>query len=77
MMDENVQITAKVKCTRHEALGDGQTALEFQADYDDGRNKEWAKYTPSFSVNTTVLDSVAENFERGEACTVTFTKNTD
>jgi phospholipase C len=75
-MDENTQMTAKVKCTRHMPTGD-QTWLEFQADYDDGRNKEWAKYTPAFSVSTTVKNEIAEKYVLGEAYTVTFTKSTD
>lgn len=43
----------------------GQTALHFAADYNDERNKEWAKYTPGLSVQMHVLDSVAEQFEQG------------
>jgi hypothetical protein len=73
----DVNVTAKVKCTRHQPASEGQTWMEFQADYDDGRNREWAKYTPAFSVNTTVKDEVAEKFELGEAYTVTFTKSVD
>lgn len=76
-MDENVQITAKVKCTRRQPASEGQTWLEFAADYDDGRNKEWAKFTPAFSVSTTVKNEVAERFELDEAYTVTFTKSAD
>lgn len=73
----DVSITAKVKCTRHQPASEGQTWLEFQADYDDDRNREWAKYTPAISVTTTVKDEVAANFELHEAYTVTFTKSTE
>jgi hypothetical protein len=50
----------------------GQTALAFSADYNDERNKEWAKYTPGLSINMTVLDSVAENFVQGARYLLTF-----
>jgi hypothetical protein len=52
----------------------GQTPIHFSADYDDERNKEWAKYTPALSVSMTVLDSVAEKFERGGRYLLTFEK---
>lgn len=52
--------------------GYGQTALAFSADYNDERNKEWAKYTPGLGVNMTVLDSVAEQFEQGGRYLLTF-----
>lgn len=52
--------------------GNGQTALAFNADYNDERNKEWAKYTPALSVGMTVLDSVGEQFEQGKRYLLTF-----
>ena len=56
-----------------ETAGDGQTRLGFQADYNDERNKEWAKYTPGLAVQMTVLDDVAEKqFERGGRYLLTF-----
>jgi hypothetical protein len=76
-MDANRHMTAKAKCTRHEQVSDDQILLEFQADYDDGRNKEWAKYTPAFSTTMTVLSEVAEQFEQGDKITVTFSKSED
>jgi hypothetical protein len=54
--------------------GSGQTALAFHADYNDERNKEWAKYTPGLSVQMTVLDSVGEQFEQGGRYLLTFEK---
>jgi hypothetical protein len=51
---------------------DGQTPLSFGADYNDERNKEWAKYTPGLNISMTVLDSVAEQFERGGRYLITF-----
>ncbi|NWL32965.1 hypothetical protein [Paenarthrobacter nitroguajacolicus] len=52
--------------------GNGQTALAFCADYNDERNKEWAKYTPGLSVGMTVIESVGEQFEQGETYLLTF-----
>ena len=54
--------------------GLGQTTLGFSADYNDERNKEWAKYTPALGVTMTVLDSVAEGFEQGARYLLTFEK---
>ena len=67
-----MSITAKIICHRKESVGDGQTVLGFGPDYDDGRNKEWSKYTPSLSLSMQVLDSVAEHFSMGQAFTLTF-----
>jgi len=64
--------TAKIKVTVKNPVSDGQTSLTFGADYADDRNKEWAKYTPGLTVMMTVLDSVAERFEVGQAYTLTF-----
>jgi hypothetical protein len=72
-----MSITAKVKLSRKGESADGQTYLEFHPDYADGRNKEWAKYTPSMSVQMTVLDEVAEKFEPQGAYTLTFTPSED
>jgi len=69
-----VDVTAKIKCTRKEPWGStGDVALEFQPDYQDGRNKEWATATPALSLTMTVKSSVAEHFEQGRAYTLTFT----
>lgn len=73
-------ITAKVKCTRKDVIGEGddaQATLEFQADYSDGRNKEWAKNTPSLSVLMTVKAEVAERFEVGQPYTLQFVPSED
>jgi hypothetical protein len=71
-----VEVTAKIKCTRKQPWGDipgADVMLEFQADYQDGRNKEWASATPALSLSMTVKSSVAEHFESGRAYTLTFT----
>lgn len=69
-------VTAKVKCTgkvKAESGDDAQVNLTFGADYEDGRNAEWAKYTPGLSITMGVKASVAEHFEQGGAYTLTFT----
>lgn len=71
------KIGAVAKVATKEPIGDGQTRLTFQADYNDERNKEWAKYTPAFAVQMNVLDEVAENFEQGETYLVTFKRRRD
>ena len=64
--------TAKVAVARKSHSVDGQTTLAFTADYADGRNKEWSKYTPNLMLTMVVLDSVAEQFNPGDAFTLTF-----
>lgn len=64
--------TAVVKLEAKTAGQYGQTFLRFGADYSDDRNKEWAKYTPSMTVQMTVLDSVADPFEYGGRYLLTF-----
>lgn len=66
------KFTAKVFLSGHHSAGDGQTSLEFSPDYNDERNKEWAKYTPSLKFGMTVLDEVAEGLSYGDTATVTF-----
>lgn len=51
-----------------------QTQLEFTADYNDERNKEWAKWTPALSVSMHVKNEVAEQFEVHENYLLTFEK---
>lgn len=70
-----MSITAKVTVARKQATavsGDGETDLVFSADYADGRNKEWSKYTPNLELRMRVKDSVAEQFELGQAFTLVF-----
>jgi hypothetical protein len=71
-----VDVTAKIKCTSKQPMGDHEGAdvtLGFQPDYQDGRNKEWASATPALGLTMTVKSSVAEHFESGRAYTLTFT----
>lgn len=66
--------SAKIFLSGKTAAGDGQTSLHFTADYADGANKEWAKYTPSLSIQMTVLDEVAADWEFGDHFDLVFTK---
>lgn len=68
------QITAVASLYTKGDVMDGQVALVFCADYADERNKAWAKYTPGLTVNMTVLDSVADQFEQGGRYLLTFEK---
>ena len=49
-----------------------QVSIGMNADYSDGRNKEWAKYTPALSVNISVKPELAHLFPMGQAFTLTF-----
>jgi len=68
-------ITAKIVCTKWAELGEGenrQVSVQFNADYADGRNKEWAMYTPALSLGMTLKGDVGALFEEGKAYTLTF-----
>ena len=70
-------VTAKVRLgSKIPVESDGDNvALTFMADYENERNKEWAKYTPALSLNMYVLKSVADKFEYGTTYTLTFEKD--
>lgn len=66
-----MSITAKVVCNEAKKSIE-HTVLSFCADYKDGRNKEWAAYTPSLQFTMTVKNEVADQFAPGQSFTVTF-----
>lgn len=73
-------ITAKVTCCKKQTpggAGEGSTTLSFAPDYADGRNAEWAKYTPSLSLTMTVKGEVGDRFEAGKPYTLQFVESTD
>lgn len=70
-------VSAKVVCSTKNDAGDGQTTLTFQPDYADGRNKEWAKYTPALGLTMVVLNEVADKFDAGASYTMILEKNND
>lgn len=68
-----MSVTAKIKCQTKESWGtDGQVRVTFVPDYNDDRNKEWARFTPALSLDMTLKDEVAHHFETGQAYTLTF-----
>lgn len=69
-------ITAKVLVTSKTAQGE-QVLLAFAADYADGRNKEWAKFTPGLTLTMGVKPEVAEDFEVGGRYTLYFEKQAE
>ena len=66
-----MKVTAKLKMNWKGPVSDGQQSLVFGPDYESGRNKEWAKYTPGLSLAMNVLESVADLFEIGQTLTMT------
>jgi hypothetical protein len=71
-MVNSKRTTAVVSLYTKSESRDGQTQLNFSADYSDELNKEWSKYTPALSIGMTVIDSVAERFLQGKRYLVTF-----
>lgn len=63
--------TAKVLCYS-KTLSSHQTSVRFMADYQDGRNKEWASATPALDFNITLRPDVADRFDLGNGYLVTF-----
>lgn len=73
MPDTMPDTTAKVFLSGKTPLTDGQTSLVFTADYAEGANKEWAKYTPALQMNMTVLSDIPlAQSEYGDRFTLTF-----
>lgn len=73
-------ITAKVSVSSKVDTGEGdnrQTVVTFGADYADGRNKEWAMYTPALSLVMTVKGAVGDRFTTGAGFVLAFTEATD
>jgi hypothetical protein len=68
-------ITAVAKLYQKTPSSDASyVQLNFQAAYDDERNRAWSKYTPSLSVGMNVLPEVAEQFELNANYVLTFEK---
>lgn len=70
-------VTAKVKLQSKTPIGEDEVQLNFAADYEDGRNKEWAKYTPGLSLIMSVKEAVGEPFNVGDPWTLTFEPSQD
>lgn len=69
------KVTAVAKLYGKDPQADGETTqLNFNADYQDERNKAWSRFTPALSLNMNVLNRVASDFETGENYLLTFEK---
>jgi hypothetical protein len=67
-----MNVTAKISLASKTESKD-IVQLTFGADHLDGRNKEWAAFTPSLNLTMTVKPEVAALFTVGAAYTLTFT----
>jgi len=72
-----MKVTAKaiVNSKSEEMDDDGnvkQATVSLFPDYADGRNKEWALYTPTLSVNMSLKGNVASFCKVGDHVTITF-----
>lgn len=70
-------VTAKIVCQSKTETGEGddrQATVTFAPDYADGRNAEWARWTPGLSLTIGLRGSVADRFEQGKPYTLTFTE---
>lgn len=65
-------ITAKVVCNSKRDIDGGTCRVTFNADYADGRNKEWSKYTPDLTLSMLLTDEASGLFEAGKAYTLQF-----
>jgi len=68
-------VTAKIVVTSKTEQGEGdnrQVNVSFGADYADGRNKEWALYTPGLSLTMGLRGAVADQFEVGKSYELRF-----
>lgn len=70
-------VTAKVVLQGKQSTGANgeEKYLSFVPDYADGRNREWARATPSLSLAMTVKNDVADRFEVGAGYTLTFERD--
>lgn len=66
------KVTAKVYVSNRTEMNDGQVTVAFSPDYKEGRNSEWAKYTPALSLTMVVKKEVADHFPGGRAFTLVF-----
>jgi hypothetical protein len=71
-----VDVTAKIICQTKTESGEGDDRTvntTFVPDYNDDRNKEWARWTPGLSLSMGLRGAVADRFEVSKAYTLTFT----
>lgn len=71
-------VTAKIQVQSKLETGVGeerQVVVTFTPDYNDGRNKEWSRYTPALGLSLTLKGEVADRFAVGKAYTLTFAES--
>lgn len=69
-MDEGRRVSLRTRVqVKNEVIGSNQVQLQFVPDYEDGRNQEWAEFTPALTFSMTVLRNIADMFEVGEKVT--------
>jgi hypothetical protein len=77
-MSGKITAVARVSSREKNEYQPGETRLAFYAPYNDANgeripeNAAWAKYTPAFHLQMTVLDEVAEKFKDGVDYLLTF-----
>lgn len=72
--------TAKVHLTQMVETGEGDervAQLRFTPDYNDGRNKEWAVFTPTLDLTMQVRRGACDNFTAGKNYILTFEEAQD
>lgn len=75
-------ITAKVVCHSKDEYRDSDNELKhanvyFTADYEGGRNKDWAEATPYLSLHMKLNAQAAGLFEQGQHYTLQFVEEDD
>lgn len=70
------KVTAKAVVSNARRDGE-QTTVTIGADYADGRNAEWARYTPGLSLTIGVRNELADLFPVGGRLTLTFELDED
>ncbi|HJW36567.1 MAG TPA: hypothetical protein VJ769_08005 [Actinomycetes bacterium] len=76
-MRDGKHVTAKLRVVGKTQVGSDQTQVSFQPDYQNDRNKDWAAATPALTLSMTMLTTVADLFNQGEAIDMTLSHNPD
>ncbi len=65
-----IRMSAKLNCASKTESGvgdDRQVTVTFGADYADGRNKEWARFTPSANVSIVLKGELGDRYQIGKS----------
>lgn len=72
------EITAKVRCDSKIVTGEGddrRALVTISANYADGRNAEWAKFTPHLNLTMTLNAQASGLFKAGKGYTLLFVED--